>query len=261
MSLDFSWDGTSVLTKGYTVHNVYKDILGSQDRFMLNPPDRDGEIEVRKKFSPRIIKVEGRLEGTSYSNLVTSIIPAFSSFLYKDSDVQLIFSDEDDRYFNAQVNKITTRGYYSAWRFIDIEFICADPFAYDTTADTDSQTGITSNNTTFDITNGGHYYTFPVITITFNQSQTHIFVKNNSILGNRFDISKNFVTNDELEIDCKNMTIKLNSSYSPAGLGDGGEGAAEMIVLSSGTNTIQVGTSDASINIDIDMSWRKVYLS
>jgi predicted phage tail component-like protein len=260
MSIDFSWNGTSALTKGYTTHNVYKDILDNQDRFMLNPPDRDGEIEVRKKFPPRIIKIEGRLEGTSYSNLVTSIIPAFSAYLYKDSDVQLIFSDETDRYFNAQVNKVTTRSYYSAWRLIDIEFICADPFAYNVEADPDSQT-ITVDDTVYEVTNSGHYYTFPVITVTFNQAQTHIYIQNNSITGNRLDISKNFATNDVLEIDCKNMTIKLNDAHSPSGLGDGGSEGAEMIVFKAGKNGIQVGTDDATINIDVFMSYRKVYLS
>ncbi|MGD9276364.1 MAG: phage tail family protein [Candidatus Pacearchaeota archaeon] len=261
MSLDFSLNGTDASDKGFTTHNVYKDILDQQRRYSLDPPDRDGEIEVGKKFPPRIIKVEGRLVGTSYSNLVTSIIPAFSSYLYNDNDVQLIFSDETDRYFNAQVNKVTIRGYYSAWRLLDIEFICNDPFAYDTTADTDTQSSITVDDTTYNVTNSGHYYTYPVITITFNQAQTHIYIQNNTVSGNRFDITKNFNIADELEVDCKNMTIKLNGSHSPSGFGDGGDEDAEMIVFATGVNEIQVGTDDASIDVDIEMIWRKVYLS
>lgn len=261
MSLDFSWDGTNVSTKGLTVRDIDKDVLNNQKRYILDPPGRDGGIEVRKKFPVRIVKAIGRLTGTDYSNLVTSIIPAFSSFMYKDSDVQLIFSDETDRYFNAQVQQMKVKQKESLFRVYDIFFVCVDPFAYNTAADTDTQSSVIVNDTTYNITNSGHYYAFPVVTFTFNQDQAHVYLQNNNVSGNRFDISKSFVTGDELEIDCKNNTIKLNSNYSPAGFGDGGNGSAKWLTLATGVNELQVGTDDATIDIDIKVEFNKVYLS
>ena len=261
MSVNATWDGTSMATKGWTGHNINRDVLANQDRFSFNPPDRDGIIEVRKKFPARIIGYEGRLSGTSYANLTGTIIPAFSSFMYNDSDVQLIFADETDRYFNAQVQKFRVKRQESLFRIYDIFFICSDPFSYDTTPDTDTQSSVTSNDTTFIINNGGHYYAYPTITITFNQSQSHIYVENNNVSGNRFDISKTFVSTDSLVIDCKDGTIKLNSSHSPAGFGDGGDESAEWLLLATGNNELQVGTDDATIDIDIETVINKVYLS
>lgn len=260
MSLDFSWDGTNVSTKGFTVHNVIKDVLATQNRFSFNPPDRDGIIEVRKKFPARIIRAEGRLTGTSYSNLKATIAPAFSSFLYKDSDVALIFSDETDRYFNAQVDKITVTRAESIFWLMNIDFICSDPFAYDTTATTDSQS-ITVNDTTYNISNAGHYYVYPTFTITFGEAMTHIYIENNTISGNRLDISNTFANADVLVINCKTGVITLNGTTTYTGVGDGGEGSAEFIALATGTNQLQVGTDDATITATVALSFNKVYLS
>ena len=261
MSVDATWDGTSMLTKGWTGHNINKDVLENQDRFSLDTPGRDGAIEISKKFPPRVIQYEGRLSGTNYANLTGTIIPAFSSFMYEDSDVKLIFADETDRYFNAQFDKMTARRQESLFRIYDLFFICTDPFSYAVTADTDTQTGVTTDDTAFTITNSGHYYAYPTITITFNQAQTHIYVQNNTITGNRIDISKSFASADSLEINCKAGTVKLNSSHSPAGIGDGGDGLAEWIVLAKGSNQLQVGSDDATLDIDVVTTFNKVYLS
>ena len=261
MSLNATFDGTSMATKGWTGHNVERAVLDTQKRYLLDPPDRDGSVEVNKKFPPRIIKYTGRLTGTSYANLTGTIIPAFSAFMYKDSDVKLIFADEATRYFNAQVQSMKDTKMESLFRFYDINFICADPFSYDSTATTDTQSSVTADDTTYNVTNGGHYYAFPVVTITFNQDQAHVYLQNNNVSGNRFDVSKTFVTNDVLKIDCKNKTIKLNDVHAPAGFGDGGSESADWLTLATGVNELQVGTDDISIDIDVALSFEKVYLS
>ena len=86
-----------------------------------------------------------------------------------------------------------------------------------------------------------------------------IGLQNDGIDDNRFDISKTFEIADELEIDCKNGTIKLNSVDSPIGLGDGGSELAEWVLLAKGNNSITVGTDDATIDIDINITFNKVY--
>jgi predicted phage tail component-like protein len=260
MSLDFSWDGTNASVYGFTVHNVNKDILQEESRTFVDPPNYQGAIQLSKKFGSRIVEVEGRIAGTSYSNLVTSILPAFSAFLYKSSDVQLIFSDQTDRYFNAQVKKIKVKKEVSSWKILDIEFICADPFAYDTTADTDTKSTITTKGYTWDITNSGHYTAYPEITVTFNQSQTHIYIANNSVSGCRFDISKAFVNTNVLVLDSRTLNVTLGGAYSPAGFGDGGNSKAEFIVLDTGVNELEISTDDATLNVDVKVEFNKPYL-
>ncbi|MCL5069675.1 MAG: phage tail family protein, partial [Actinobacteria bacterium] len=103
-------------------------------------------------------------------------------------------------------------------------------------------------------------FAFPIIAITFKQSQTHIYLQNNNINDCRFDISKAFVSNDVLVLDTKTMSITLNDIYSPAGFGDGGTKKAEFIILRSGANEMQIGTDDATIKVDVNVFFRKTYL-
>ena len=257
---NFSWDGTNISTVYFYPIHFVKGIMPAQSQYVLNSPEKSGVVQVNKKFNPRPLTIQGYIEGTSHATLITRI-QALSSFLYEDSDVQLIYSNESDRYYNAQYLDYVEIKRRVDYALLDLKFLCNDPFGYDITADTDTQAGITTDDTTFSIANGGHYYAYPTITITFNQVQTHIYIQNNTITGNRIDISKSFAVADELEIDCKNETVKLNGSHSPAGTGDGGEGLAEWIVLATGANQLQVGTDDGSIDIDVVTSFEKVYLS
>ena len=142
---------------------------------------------------------------------------------------------------------------------IDIIFTANDPLAYDNTPTTDSQT-ITVNGTQYVVANGGNHEAYPTITLTFNDAQTHIYIHNLSVTDNRLDIAKEFEAADILEINCKDSIIKLNSSNSPAGLGEGGSALAEMIMLTIGDNTLEVGSDDATINVDVDISFNKPYL-
>lgn len=257
---DASFGGTDLSTKEFYCLDFIKGLMPPQSQSTFNVPEIPGLIQVSKKFDPYIIMAKGFLEGSNYSDLLDKL-DGLASFLYNDNDQQLILSTKTDRYFMAQYLDYVEIEEKKDYSIFGLNFTCNDPFAYDTTPDTDLQSSVIVDDATFSISNGGHYYVWPVITITFNQAMSHIYIENTSITDNRFDVSKSFVATDELEIDCKNKTIKLNGAHSPAGFGDGGDELAEWILLAKGSNTMKVGTTDASIDVDVDMSWRKVYLS
>ncbi len=260
MSLDLTFDGTLISTVGFTVHNVDKDPLEQMDRIFFDPPGFPGAKELISKFPQRIVGCNGRLVGTSYDNLVTSIIPAFSSYLNKDEYVQLKFSDESDRYFLAKFHRFRRVRKESAWRLYDIEFKCEWPFSQDTTANDNTESSATRGHTWTE-TNNGHTYAYPTITVTFNQSQSHFYIKNNTISGIRFDISKSFVNTDVLVLNSMTLNVGLNGSTSFAGVGDGGEDKAEFMILGKGGNEIEVGTDDGTLDCDVQVVYRKNYLS
>jgi predicted phage tail component-like protein len=260
MSLDTSWGGTNLSTKNFTTYRVIKPLIPPQEQFGFDIPDKSGFTQVFKRFGANSLIVRGTISGSTPANLKTNIA-TLSSFLYSDGDTEIIFSDDTGKYWNAQYLDTVEVIREETQALLDLIFTCNDPFAYDTTADTDTEAGITTNDTTYTVANSGHYYAYPVVTITFNQAMEHIYVQNNDVSGNRFDVSKPFASNDKLEVDCKNGTIKLNSTTSPAGFGDGGDGSAEWLVLAKGNNQLQVGSDDATIDCDVDLSWRKVYLS
>lgn len=254
---DFSFSGVNASDKAFSIIDIKKSILPPQRESTIDIPSYPGFVQSSKKFIQNKITVDGIVVGTSATNLTTKL-KALASFLYHDTDEQLIFDDESDRYYLAQHidTVITARSY----RFCKLSLIfrCSDPFAYAVTADSDDQT-ITVVDDTYAITNSGDYYAYPVITVFFNQAQSHIYIYNTNIENNRIDISKSFDMSDELVIDCKNLTVKLNGVNSPAGLGTGGNELAEFPMLESGANTIQVGTDDPSIDIDINMTFNKAY--
>ncbi len=258
MSVVMTFNSVTSTTMGLTITEVQKPVLPPQKVSTIDIAGKSGEYQSSKKLTSNKIVVKCYLLGTSYADLITKL-KALAGYLYSDTDKTLVFDDESDRDYQAQhISTVITSKTYRICK-LDLVFTCNDPFAYDTTATTNSQ-AITVDDTTYIVANGGHYYAYPVITITFNQSQTHIYVENNTITDNRFDISKAFVNTDVLEIDCKNKTIKLNGSYSPAGFGDGGESLAEWIMLAVGNNELAVGTDDGSINVTVALSFEKPYL-
>jgi len=255
---DASFGGTNLSTKDFYCYDIKKPLMPKQEESLINIPKMPGLIQSSKKFTENKLILLGYMNCDDYDDLISKI-ETLSGFLYEDEDKQLISSKQTDRYWNVQYLDYDIIDLKDTYALVNLEFKANDPFAYDITPDSDDQT-ITVNDDTYSITNSGHHYAWPVITITFNQNQSHIYVENNNITDNRFDISKSFITNDELEVDCKNKTIKLNGSNSPAGFGDGGEELAEFILFATGGNTIQVGTDDETIDIDINNTFNKVYL-
>ncbi|MHA1302199.1 MAG: distal tail protein Dit [Candidatus Heimdallarchaeaceae archaeon] len=257
--LDFSFAAVSALTKNFDTQKIIIPPLAEQKETKIDIPKVPGLTQLFKKFTKREIKVRGMLHGTNHEDLIAKI-ENFSAFLFSEDDEQLIFNNQPDRFYLAQHIKSIELIRNPTFALLELQFTCNDPFGYAITADSDTQSGITVKDTTWDITNSGQYWAFPVITITFNQVQTHIYLQNNNISGNRFDISKSFGPGNILEVDSKNMTIKLNSAHSPAGFGDGGESRADFILLKKGLNQMQIGTDDASIDVDVTITFRKVYL-
>ncbi len=257
---DASFGGWNLSFFDYYIYDVVKPLMPKQDMTLFDRPGRPGREMISKKFTEYYLILKGYIKTTDYSTLKARIA-ALSAYLYFDTDQQLIISDENDRYWNCQYLDYEEVGERDDYTLINLVFTCTNPFAYDTTASTDTQAGITTDDTTFNITNGGHYYAYPVITITFNQAQTHIYYQNNNIPGNRFDVTRTFVANDVLEIDCWNGTVKLNGSADYTGFGSGGLSKAEWIMLAVGSNELQVGTDDDSIDIDVETAFSKIYFS
>jgi len=212
----------------------------------------------QKKFTEGELTVKGFIETTGSDDLKTKI-EALAGALYSDDSVQLIPSNQTDRYWNVEYYDYTYIGEKDNYSLVNLEFTCYNPLAWAVTADTDNQS-ITTLDDTFIITNAGHYYAYPVYTVTFNQAQSHIYIANNNIPGNRIDISKSFSAGDELEIDSFNMTLRLNGTIDPIGLGDGGQSDAEFVLLRPSTNELQVGTDDEDIDISLETTYRKTYL-
>ena len=257
--LDASLNAVNFSDAHFEIGRYFDKLMPRQKKTKIDIPDIHGYIQLKKKFLPRDIPILGILHADTKAQLITRI-PTFAEFCYSDDPVQLIFNDKSDRYYLVEYDdtqELQKRGQFVPMR---LQFTADDPFGYAVTPDSDTQAGVVVKGTTWNITNSGQTYAFPTITITFNQSQSHIYIANNSISGNRIDISKSFVDTNVLVINSKTMAITLGGSYSPAGFGDGGTGKAGYILLKTGVNELEVSTDDGTINVDIKTEFRKVYL-
>ena len=260
---DAEFGGTDLSDKLFYCYDIKKPLSPQQRQSIIDIPKRPGLIQASKKFTTNTLILYGFIECTNYDDL-TSKVEELAAFLYSDTDKELITSKQLDRYWNVQYLDSPVIEQRDNYALVNLEFTCNDPFAYDITADNEPDTSPPTNQITIKddtriIANSGHYYARPVITITFTNAQSHIYIQNNTVVGNRFDIAKAFGEGSILEIDSKDETIKLNGALNPIGLGDGGQGKAEFIVLAKGDNDLTVGTDDPDINISINLNWRKVY--
>jgi len=253
---DVSFNEIDLSTKGFNCYNIAKPLSPQQTQELVNIPKRQGLIQATKKFINNSIVLYGFIKCDTYSELTTKL-GELASFLYSDTDKKLVI--QSDRYWNCQYLDSYIVEQRDDYALVNLEFTCNDPFGYATIEDS-KDFEITTNNDIKLIINSGHYYCLPTFTITFNQTQTHIYIQSNNVSGNRLDIAKSFANGDELEIDCKNKTIKLNGSNSPTGFGSGGNSKAEFIKLAKGYNEIQIGTDDDTIDVSVNLKYRKVYL-
>lgn len=256
---DASIDGTNISTKDFYCYDIKKPLSGKQDIATINIPKKHGLIVTNKKFTTYGLILNGFIQAANYSTLKAAI-EDLSAFLHSDIDREIILSNQDDRYWMGQYIDYDIISDKDDYTLIDLNFTCFDPLAYDNTATTDTQEDFDTNDDTYVVANSGHTYAYPVITITFNQPQTHIYVDNYTVSNSRFDISKAFIANDELEIDCKNGTVKLNGTADYTGFGSGGQGKANWLKLAVGNNSIYAGTDDADIDVDIQVQFNKPYL-
>ena len=189
--IDFSFKGINALDKNFIMQDIISSILADQRENIINVPKVPGLIQLYKKFMQRKIIIRGIISGSSNADLIEKIRD-FSEFVFSETDEKLIFSDQSDRYYLAQHLESINFRREPTFVILNLKFLCNDPFAYAITGDEVNKTGITTKGYTWNVSNAGQYYAYPTITITFNQSQTHIYIQNNNITDSTL-LSKLFI--------------------------------------------------------------------
>jgi len=255
--LDISFKSELLSTYNFWASKVFMSPLPSQKEISIDIPKIQGITQLYKKFTSRPMKIKGFIYGTSQANLDDKI-DDLAEFLYSENDEPLIRNNFPDRYYNAQYNDYVEIDKDWASAQLELKFTLNDPFGYSLTPVNETETTTAKNHNWYH-NNIGHFYSFPIVTITFHQNQSHIYLMNNTIAGCRFDITKAFLINDVLTVWGKDLSIKVNNVHSPAGFGDGGTGTAEYILFKKGINQLQVGTDDPTINVSVNINYRYVY--
>lgn len=235
--LGFSFAGEHSSNYGLVMKSRKRPILPKRRIVREELPNRHGSIDFEvDTFEDRIIEVDCSFVENSIQN-IRQKARQLAGWLNKTGD--LIFDDEPNiKYIGKISNQIDLTTTARVGRFTLI-FLC-EPFAYGV-----SQNAIQFTTSTFNIENKGTWESFPTLIITANSSQVSL---TNQHTAEQFVIN-GLSTGDVIEIDNKNMIVKINNIN---GLN---KFSGDFIKLLPGINSIQV-----SGHSSIEFRWYDTYL-
>ena len=208
----FTLNGVHCNTYNINMLSVDRTVLPAVNDVYLQVPNRDGSYLFGRELSDRIIKVDCSVFTSALVDLRLSI-RQISAWLFTRQRVQLIFDDEQDKYYMAKydgaigLNQITTDGEFS------LIFRC-EPYAYSITP-TQTQTVdavfLFPNYATgvgLGISNLGTAPVFPKFTVTFTAPATEYKLL---LVGTNYvRVVRNFIAGDILVIDHSISKITVN---------------------------------------------------
>lgn len=146
-------------------------------------PGRHGRIAFKQTYKPRIIEIEGTIEGVSHATLMSNIENLKSLFAMEDETVspgeesitdgfkygRLEFGDESDRHYNAvfdsvfELRDISHQWMRNEMKLIRARFRCDEPFAISNAL---TEATMTGNADEFKVFSTGNVQSKPIIELS-----------------------------------------------------------------------------------------------
>lgn len=146
-------------------------------------PGRHGRIAFKQTYKPRIIEIEGTIEGVSHATLMSNIESLKSLFAMEDETLspgeesitdrfkygRLEFGDESDRHYNAvfdsvfELQDISHQWMRNEMKLIRARFRCDEPFAISNTI---SEATMAGNADEFKVFSTGNVQSKPFIELS-----------------------------------------------------------------------------------------------
>ena len=173
----------------------------------------DGSVFLRSRLLPRTITVGYQITAPTPAQYMT----AFNRLcrLMSGKQVQVIFADEPDKYY---IGTCRTVGAPEPGRLsvkAEMEIYCADPCKYAV----NEQTVYTNSGGIFAIEYSGSYPVRPSFETDFSGNAKQVmFTGADAVVtaGDEEASDYSFRANDKLIVDCKDVSITLNGTSSPA---------------------------------------------
>ena len=201
-------------------------------------------------YPSRVIRVSGKVIGSSIADLDSRLDTFRGYFRDKDSNLDIDYNSSTRRYI-ATLNALSIeRPGGLTFANFSAEFVCTQPFGQNTsTTSALSATGRTSA-TYADVHAflGSAPFQLPVITITINSvtGGDSFLSFTNDANDQGITIVAEFAASDVIEIDCKNRTVKINGTEVDF------LGAFPEFEPGSQTMDYADGFSARNFNIDVD---------
>ena len=214
--IDVIYDSFNMQTNNVTVSDI-SGVYGAPSRNVQveNIAGRDGGVLGDSKYNPRTITISGQLTANTQLELET-LITQFNRALNKE-EKELKIEDEGDYIVYTATPSVVQverpRGLTKA--NFNVDFVCANPvglvqgiiiLANDTYTTASDSTAITVE---------GSYKAEPVISVVVNSftgtGDRSVIIRNGKNFAG-ITVTRTWTAGDELEIDCKNLTVTVNGA-------------------------------------------------
>ncbi len=205
------------------------------------------------KHQPRVFRLDVDIIAATRATL-DGYLDSIKAIIVTEAAAALKFDTITDRYWMAKLDAFTG-GYRAKGWFAGVMILRADdPLAYDNT-EVDSPHVINAPATTVVETTEGTGYINPVYTLTAKENLGAITIKLENIsTDEELQWTGTLTTNDELEIDVANWTVKKNDVDDMDITGQFPRLAPNM------ANSIKVTALFSAVNGELDIVYRNRYL-
>lgn len=257
---------SSITFGGFLLMGREDGFIGVEEHDAFGLPDRrvqiedlprlDGAIELQNLWGRRKINMKGFVTGESRGELEDNKNALKRALAPKQQRLVIDTLSNDRRYYIATCESLAIAEQggenirHLTW---DAEFVCADPFAYDTDL-TLLPEFIANSTNTVAITNEGDIRVDPIIKIRTTNSKSVTVTIYNQTTGERITPDTTILNNDRLVLDTSKFSVLKNGVEV--------DYAGGFIHLAPGANVIQFFLSSvlATPSIRCEMSWRHKYL-
>lgn len=177
----------SIKWNGKSIRDLFAEITEVRGRGKpalkttgVDVPGRHGRIAFKQTYKPRVIEIEGTIEGSSHASLMSNIENVKSLFAMEDETLppgeesivdgmkygRLEFGDETDRHYRAvfdgilEFPELSHRWMSNDMKHFRARFRCDDPFSY---SNTQSEVSMSAKANEFKKINTGTMRSKPVI--------------------------------------------------------------------------------------------------
>jgi len=254
MSSVISYNSYNLQTSNIITERIFHTSAPENDLQTEPKMRRDGSYLMSNYWVRKVIVATGTILGSSVSDLDSRIDVLKQNLVGENLNLDIGYSGGTRRY-RATVRRIDIERehFHTNWCPFTIEFVCADAFGKDTSSTSVTQDDNTTSPFSKTFTIRGSIGPYPVITLDFTSGSnvTEITIENTTT-GDSITITRGFSDGESLEIDCENMTVKVDGTEV-----DFSGVFPEFVV---GSNTLQVTVTGSPFDIDLDITYTNLYI-
>jgi phage-related protein len=237
---------------------ISHDAFGLPERRVQieNLPRIDGAVELQNLWGRRTITIQGYVEGDNRADLEDAKNALKRALAPKLQRLVIDTLASQRRYYNATCESLIISevgGENLRHLLWDAEFVCADPFAYDSDLSVMPEFSV-NTGATATVNNVGDLRTDPYIKIRTTHSKAVSLVLVNNTTGERITPNTTIINGDRLVIDTQKMALYKN------GVEVDYAGGFPHLVPGSNQFAFTVTATSGTPSLLVEFQWRHKFL-